>query len=633
MDNIWSFLTQTLAVSLTAALLLVVKRLFLDKLSPRWQYGIWGILALRLLIPAGLWGRQAPADLRLWLEWARTAAELPLSSVLSDPFTLTRVTAPVPLFPHGLPRPGSVTDLLFYVYAAGVGAALLWFLFSYLRLRRTLGRAAPAGGEEMARLEEVCRRYGLRPPRAVVVLPGAESAFVCGPIRPVLVLPADRPADEKVLLHELLHLKYGDIWAGVLLCILRCLHWCNPLIWYCCDRAQNDCEALCDQRVLERLEGEDRRDYGRILLSMADDAHARAPGTSSMANGGENIKRRIQAIARFKRYPAGMALASCCVAVILAAACLAGTAPSAAAAAGDGPLSLSIARARLARPATPAGALDTYVKALRADNGLWLASAAPSDRQAALWRALAGTEDFHLGLSAPLEEAGYPRFSFNGEGNYQARWQVLNFLPDGAGGYEGLLMLAPSDSGEESVLAQTVRVLPDGGGWAVAPSEPLATPDGEVFYGDLGPALPAARYTARAGGLALEIWYQYLLDARLAEGQSSTSLFFNHSPVLGEEPVPAAPFTGYTCYIGGTARDLDTGEEVRLSVRVTPLSSGGQEGGCTSTISLSSEPDGSGGGFYFSQGVGLDCAASLSLSFTWQGQAYTCTALPEGGAP
>ena len=51
---------------------------------------------------------------------------------------------------------------------------------------------------------------------------------------------------------------------------------------------------------------------------MADEVYARAPGTSSMANGGRNIRRRIEAIARFKKYPAGMALASVCVTVVLA---------------------------------------------------------------------------------------------------------------------------------------------------------------------------------------------------------------------------------------------------------------------------------------------------------------------------
>ena len=35
MDNLWSFLWQTLTLSVVGALLLLVKRLLADKLSPR----------------------------------------------------------------------------------------------------------------------------------------------------------------------------------------------------------------------------------------------------------------------------------------------------------------------------------------------------------------------------------------------------------------------------------------------------------------------------------------------------------------------------------------------------------------------------------------------------------------------
>ena len=49
MENIWMFLQQTAAASLVALFLLILQRIFLDKLSPRWQYGVWAILAVRLL--------------------------------------------------------------------------------------------------------------------------------------------------------------------------------------------------------------------------------------------------------------------------------------------------------------------------------------------------------------------------------------------------------------------------------------------------------------------------------------------------------------------------------------------------------------------------------------------------------
>ena len=171
MDNLWSVLAQTLALSVAAAVLLAAKRLFLDKLSPRWQYGVWAILALRALLPAGLLGRTLVPGGRAVLEAARLQVELPLSSVLTDPYGVTEVLAPVPLFPFGLPVPGSITDVLFYVYAAGVLLLALWFFRSYARLRAAIRRGLSPAPEVLAQVEGVAARYGLKAPRRVVVLP------------------------------------------------------------------------------------------------------------------------------------------------------------------------------------------------------------------------------------------------------------------------------------------------------------------------------------------------------------------------------------------------------------------------------------------------------------------------------
>ena len=76
-------------------------------------------------------------------------------------------------------------------------------------------------------------------------------------------------------------------------------------------------ESLCDRRVLEKLEGEERRDYGKILLLMANDRYPRAFGTTSLSNGGKNIAKRIACIAHFKKYPKGMALVSVCIGIML----------------------------------------------------------------------------------------------------------------------------------------------------------------------------------------------------------------------------------------------------------------------------------------------------------------------------
>ena len=632
MDNLWSVLAQTLALSVAAAVLLAAKRLFLDKLSPRWQYGVWAILALRALLPAGLLGRTLVPGGRAVLEAARLQVELPLSSVLTDPYGVTEVLAPVPLFPRGLPVPGSITDVFFYVYAAGVLLLALWFFRSYTRLRAAIRRGLSPAPEVLAQVEGVAARYGLKAPRRVVVLPGLESAFVCGPLRPVLALP-DRPVDDKVLLHELLHLRHGDVWAGVGVCALRCLHWCNPLIWYCCDRIQNDCEALCDQRVLERLEGEERRAYGVILLSMADGRYARAPGTSSMANGGRNIKARIQAIARFRRYPAGMALASGCVAVVLALTCLGGTGGAVEVPGGTDRGALALAQAQLNRPTTVAGALDTYAKALLSDSPLYYAMVLQEEGREAVWK-----DTLVPYQEVELEDSPFWTLWFHWHRPaWQAEWSVMNLLPDGAEGYTGTLFFSPlSEDNTYGIVYQQVAVRPDGDFWTVEPLGDLTVrpdPNQEGIYLCPSSEAPYTTYVAETVTLHVEVDVQLQLNVNNAIFSTSTDLpAWASTYQLDPVPHPDASFTTMRDALGLRVSRKDTGEAVDLMVDAILMAHPAAPAAALldTPYQYTLVP----GELYEGPNMELSAMpAALALTFTYNGHTYTCTAYPAEVTP
>ncbi|MCR1921304.1 M56 family metallopeptidase [Flavonifractor plautii] len=632
MVNLWSVLAQTLALSVTAAVLLAAKRLFLDKLSPRWQYGVWAILALRALLPAGLLGRTLVPGGRVVLEAARLQVELPLSSVLTDPYGVTEVLAPVPLFPRGLPAPGSITDVLFYVYAAGVLLLALWFFLSYMRLRAAIRRGLSPAPEVLAQVEGVAARYGLKAPRRVVVLPGLESAFVCGPLRPVLALP-DRPVDDKVLLHELLHLRHGDVWAGVGVCALRCLHWCNPLIWYCCDRIQNDCEALCDQRVLERLEGEERRAYGVILLSMADGRYARTPGTSSMANGGRNIKARIQAIARFRRYPAGMALASGCVAVVLALTCLGGVSGAAEVPGGTDRGALALAQAQLNRPTTVAGALDTYAKALLSDSPLYYAMVLPEEGREAVWK-----DTLVPYQEVELEDSPFWTLGFHWHRpSWLAEWSVMNLLPDGAEGYTGTLFFSTlSEDNTYGIVYQQVAVRPDGDFWTVEPLGDLTVrpdPNQEGIYLCPSSEAPYTTYVAETVTLHVEVDVQLQLNVNNAIFSTSTDLpAWASTYQLDPVPHPDASFTTMRDALGLRVSRKDTGEAVDLMVDAILMAHPAAPAAALldTPYQYTLVP----GELYEGPNMELSAMpAALALTFTYNGHTYTCTAYPAEVTP
>ena len=549
MTDLWSFLLQTLTAAGAAAFLLVVKYLFRDKLSPRWQFGIWGLLALVLLHPAGQGGRYVLLNWPLWLETLKTA--------LTGDYSLIRVVAPIPL-PAPLGGPQTPLDVLYLLYVAGVVVLLVWYALTYLRLRLALRRGTPADDTQLRR---VAAQYDLPLCRAVEV-EGLPSAFVCGVIRPVLALPAGQAVDDKVILHELLHLKYHDAAWGLLICLFRCLHWCNPLLWYCADRAGNDAEALCDQRVLERLEGEDRRDYGIILLSMASGRYARAPGTSSMANGGRNIRERIEAIARFKRYPAGMALASVCVALVLLFPLVLGQGQTLAKANGLGhsdelEFHTAMASARLTPCTTAAGALDAYGKAVIEQNGIYRALCAPIDQQADL---AAQMEAFAHGPDNWVHEhweSGLP-----GRADHTAGYFLYN-LTETDGGYTAVVVFplqlayldgsdAPpvyeTENGNAYAAWQAVRAERQGDRWVVLPQGAFQVAELQLAREDLSllrygdPALPAAvTYAADVDGLRLEIAWQtvHTVDNAVETGGS---WFFGPSATFDTRPKPSARF-------------------------------------------------------------------------------------------
>ncbi|MDB5291131.1 MAG: hypothetical protein JWL69_2372 [Phycisphaerales bacterium] len=175
---------------------------------------------------------------------------------------------------------------------------------------------------------EIIRAVGqcaahLRLGRSPMVLeaPAGIGPALAGVLRPRLLLPAaalrglGRNELRLVILHELVHLRRGDLALNWLLAVLEGAHWFNPLVWFAFARLRADRELACDERVLSisppARRGDDCRDYGRAILKLLRPPPAGVlPGLAvGVLDGGgwarkAQLRRRITMIARFDR-PAG----------------------------------------------------------------------------------------------------------------------------------------------------------------------------------------------------------------------------------------------------------------------------------------------------------------------------------------
>lgn len=124
MTNVWGFFLQTLSVSAVALVLLIIKRLFLDKISPNVQYALWLVLALRILLPVRA-GVSILFPVPVWVELLKAKIERHLNSAYSSMHELTGNPYILPVY-RG--RPVSVTDWLFVIYGIGIVAVLTTLL-------------------------------------------------------------------------------------------------------------------------------------------------------------------------------------------------------------------------------------------------------------------------------------------------------------------------------------------------------------------------------------------------------------------------------------------------------------------------------------------------------------------------
>ena len=558
MFDIWSFLLQTLTVSGVAALILLIKALFKDKLPPKWQFAVWSVLGLMMLIPAGLFGRYA------LFRW-----QIPIEIIKSwfGVYSFTKVLFPIPII-KGMPQ--TIADWLFVIYVLGILVFIAKYIISYFKLKRVLKLGFAPSEEKMARIGAIATDHNIKLCKVIEVA-DLPSAFVCGVIHPVLVIPAGNDIDEKIILHELFHLKNRDTLWSVIISALRCLHWCNPLMVYCANRALNDMESRCDQYVLENLEGEERREYGHILLSMANERFSKTPGSTCIKNGGKNIRERIENIARFKKYPQGMKLVSICVVILLAFPLVIG-AQAASIYEFDNSVQLTLASARSTPCTTPAGAFDAYGKSILDRNGYYRAMCAPERMQADILKEM--IEKDKAGIY-PIWEPGLDEWA-----NTQSGYYIYNLKHIDSDAYEGLFVVElnyPPDGKaaeiNKSYLAvQNLRVEKENGRWVAIPLEDfrhVETISQSLAWGCLG--LPGITYAGESNDIRIEVTYQtiHTIDSTVT---NQNDLWFMSSSFYDTTPKPNAEFTNAArsqstkCIYIGSDANKDSITQIGLSI-------------------------------------------------------------------
>ena len=293
LDVVFSLvLTMSLSASWIAAAVLVL-RLCLKR-APKWvNVLLWGIVAVRLVLPVSI---ESPLSLL-----PRTEAILP--AVTAQPIqagTAPAVGGAAAIASGAAMRsqPGRTT-ILAWVWLVGIAVLLLYTWISTQRLRRKVREAVRLQGN-IYETEHIA------------------SPFVLGVLRPRIYLPyhMDSRDREQVIAHEQAHLRRGDhVWKPLGFLLLT-IHWFNPLLWLSYVLLCRDIELACDEKVIKNLSCGQRADYMQALVTCS--VNRRRIAACPLAFGEIGVKERVRSVMNYKKPTFWIILLAVAACVVLA---------------------------------------------------------------------------------------------------------------------------------------------------------------------------------------------------------------------------------------------------------------------------------------------------------------------------
>lgn len=272
---------------MAGALILVIllSRLLLRK-APRWlSVAMWGLVAVRLIVPFSFKSKFSlftgvktlPARLLTEIDWRTSESLASLSTENRELYTAGYAQN------AGAPTETGV-DLLAvvpWIWLAGLVIMLVLAAVSYRRIAKPVRTAIPQAG--VYRSEYV------------------DSSFILGVLRPRIIVPfsLEEPELSHVLAHEKAHIARRDHWWKPLGYLLLSIHWFNPLMWLAYILLCRDIEIACDEKVVKDLDRKGRAAYSESILAAS--RNNKTVTACPLAFGAGSPKERVMSILNYKK--------------------------------------------------------------------------------------------------------------------------------------------------------------------------------------------------------------------------------------------------------------------------------------------------------------------------------------------
>ncbi len=261
--------------------IITVLDMFLRKWAwPQVRYAMWALVFIKLIISPA-W--QMPTSIVSWIQ-PQVGEQVTFKFEMSEKIEKGSVNFVTPDEDNIAPviaEQVSWKSFALLAWLSGVvvfAFMLLKKMYKFGKMNRVENKTViPEWFNEL--MIKTAARLKLSKTPSVVLSEDAKSPAVYGVFRPVLLLPdgyLDKLSNEQaehVLMHELCHLKRGDLLVHWFCIVVQIVYWFNPLLIWTRRQMRHVCEICCDLSVANVLR-EKTASYRETLLHSARELFA-----------------------------------------------------------------------------------------------------------------------------------------------------------------------------------------------------------------------------------------------------------------------------------------------------------------------------------------------------------------------
>ena len=339
-----NMLNLSIAVTAAAVLVLLIKLLFGNQITPRGHMRLWLLVAVSFIFsPIAEFMPESSLAVRNWLPQSESTVETvwvdPYEDLNARGFAIEEqgnyyivqkdhLSLRVPFSDKTLDAEFAATTsrakLENWLWLAGMVLTGIWMLTGNCIQKRKL-KALPDSRDAalLTELEAVKVLVGVNDKVRICIKEGVETTFLTrmrGQYVIALESGFDAAERRQVLLHELTHLKHGDLGGNQSAALILAICWWNPVIWLAFRRFRRDMEIYCDYDAA-RLSG-DKKAYATTLVKAAAGTERFVLGTTSFIGGEKEVSVRVKALAAFKK-PKTWIAAAAVLALVIGCVCFA----------------------------------------------------------------------------------------------------------------------------------------------------------------------------------------------------------------------------------------------------------------------------------------------------------------------